>query len=135
MALFSWNSKMSVGVNRIDKEHQGLVDLINQLHDKMLEGKAKDVLASIMKELAEYTHTHFAYEESLFKMHGYPESAQHRIEHDSFRNKTSQLYSDFKSGQGGISAEVTAFLRDWLVKHIMGTDMQYVAFFKTKGIK
>jgi hemerythrin len=135
MALFTWTAKMSVGVMSIDKEHQGLVMLINTLHDKMLEGRAKDVLAPILEKLVDYTHTHFTNEETLFKVHGYPESAQHRTEHDAFRKKTSQLYEDFKSGQGGLSVEITSFLRDWLVKHIMGTDTQYMAFFKAKGVR
>jgi len=38
MALFDWNDQLSVGVAEIDKQHQELVKLINDLHEAMREG-------------------------------------------------------------------------------------------------
>ena len=135
MALMTWNQKLSVGVARIDVEHQGLINLLNQLHDEMLKGKAKDVLGPTLDRLVSYTQTHFSTEEALFKAHAYPGAAEHRAEHDSFRQKAADLQKGLKSGAAGLSTEVLNFMRDWLTRHIQGTDMQYKAFFEAKGVK
>jgi hemerythrin len=135
MALMAWTQKLSVGVARIDKEHQGLIDLLNHLHDEMLKGKAKDVLAPVLDKLIQYTNSHFVNEETLFRIHNYGNATAHKAEHDSFRNKAADLQKATKAGTAGISTEVMVFLKDWLVKHIQGTDMQYRAFFEAKGVK
>jgi len=135
MALMAWNAKLSVGVPRIDKEHQGLMDILNNLHDEMLKGKAKDVLAPLLDKLIQYTQNHFTYEETLFRLHSYPNAVAHKAEHDSLRQKAAQLQQGLKTSAAGISTDVMNFLRDWLVKHIQGTDMQYKAFFEAKGVK
>lgn len=134
MALMVWNAKLSVGLPRIDKEHLGLVDLLNNLHDEMLRGKAKDVLSPILDKLIQYTHTHFANEETMFRLHGYPNAVAHKAEHDAFRQKAADLQKGLKSGTAGISTDVMNFLMEWLIKHIQGTDMQYKAFFEAKGV-
>ena len=41
MALITWTDKMSVGIAKIDKEHQGLVELLNTLHSEMLAGRGQ----------------------------------------------------------------------------------------------
>ena len=35
----------------------------------------------------------------------------------------------------GLSIEVSTFLRDWLQKHILGTDKRYSAHLKAKGVR
>jgi len=135
MALITWNQNLSVGVTRFDKEHQGLVQLLNTLHDEMLKGKAKDVLAPILDKLIDYTQTHFANEESLFRMHHYPDAIRHKAEHENLRQKAAELQESLKSGKGALSTDTMNFLKDWLVRHIQGTDMQYKGFFEGKGVK
>jgi hemerythrin len=46
MALFAWTQQMSVGMAKIDKEHRGLFDIINQLHTAMLGGHGNESPAS-----------------------------------------------------------------------------------------
>jgi hemerythrin-like metal-binding protein len=56
MGLFSWTPKMSVGIAEIDKEHQGLFDIMNKLHEAMLSGRGKDALRPVLIELGHYTN-------------------------------------------------------------------------------
>ena len=43
MALIQWNDSLKVGVAEIDKQHQKLVDMINDLHDAMRQGQGNAV--------------------------------------------------------------------------------------------
>ena len=33
-----------------------------------------------------------------------------------------------------VTMDLMGFLKDWLIKHIKGTDKKYQAFFKSKGV-
>jgi hemerythrin len=135
MALFTWSDKMSVGIGKIDKEHQGLFALMNQLHEGMLGGRGKDVLGSVLGNLMQYTKSHFGNEESLLRLHGYPQLAEHLRYHEVFRKKVGDLETQFKAGTAALSVSTLEFLRDWLTKHILGIDAQYKTFLASKGVK
>jgi len=135
MALISWSDTMSVGVAKIDKEHKGLIDLINLLHGEMLAGKSKDALGVVLDKLIAYTKSHFSYEEMLFRTHSYPQADAHGKEHSALTQKALALQTDLKAGKSVISAPVLDFLRDWLTNHILKQDMAYKLFFAGKGLK
>ncbi|MEK6737452.1 MAG: bacteriohemerythrin, partial [Planctomycetota bacterium] len=73
MALMTWNNGLSVNIKEIDVQHKKLIELINQLHGAMGEGKGKEVSGKILSDLIYYTVSHFTYEEKLFKQYGYSE--------------------------------------------------------------
>jgi hemerythrin len=135
MALIEWKESLSVSIPKYDNQHKKLIALINQLHEAMSAGKGKDVLGKVFAELLDYTKTHFADEEAEFKKHAYPEYPLHKSEHDRLTNEVKKYYEEFMAGKGSLSIEIQAFLRDWLQKHIMGTDKKYVPFMTSKGVK
>ncbi len=134
MALFNWTPAMSVGIAKIDKEHQGLFDLINKLHDSMMAGKGKEAIGLVLTGLAQYTKLHFGDEEALLRKHAYPRLADHLKLHEVFRTRVAQLEEQVKAGTAALSAPTLEFLRDWLSKHILGVDMQYKDFLASKGV-
>jgi methyl-accepting chemotaxis protein/hemerythrin len=126
---------MSVGVGKIDKEHQGLFDLMNRLHDGMLAGRGNETLRPVLAELGQYTKVHFGNEETLLRSHGYSRLAEHLKLHEVFRSKVGDLETQVKAGTVALSVSTLEFLRDWLSKHILGTDMQYKDFLASKGVR
>jgi hemerythrin len=56
----------SVNVELIDKQHQILVQMINDLYDAMLSGQEKDSLGRLIDRLHTYAAMHFAREEHFF---------------------------------------------------------------------
>ena len=66
MALLQWSDALSVGVVEIDRQHQKLVTMINDLNDAMRAGKGKDALGKTIAELIAYAATHFKTEEKYF---------------------------------------------------------------------
>jgi hemerythrin-like metal-binding protein len=129
-----WIPALSVNIGAIDEQHQKLITLINDLDAAMAQGKGNDILATILCELTDYTVSHFAYEETLFARHNYPDTFPHMAEHKMFVDQVSRFKKDFEDGKLALSIQIIAFLSEWLRRHIKGTDQRYTAFFNAKGV-
>lgn len=122
MALIKWSEQFSVGVAEIDNQHKTLINMVNELHDAMSNGKGGDVLPSILKKLADYTQTHFATEERLMVARSYPSYRAHKQVHDSFARDVAELQKKCQSGGALLSIQIMNKLKDWLTNHILNTD-------------
>ena len=135
MALITWTNDLSVGITEIDRQHQHLIQLINDLHEAMKTGKGKDVLGETLKSLSEYTVFHFGTEEQMFQKTGYPGTQAHLAEHKSFTREVLDFKARCDAGQAVVTIDLMQFLRNWLTDHIKGVDKRYTAFFHSKGIQ
>ncbi len=135
MEFYPWTDKLSVGIPGIDKQHKELVKMINQLHDAMLKGSTNQVLGKIIQGLVDYTKFHFGTEEKIFDRINYPFKATHKVEHDKFVKEVLDFQREFQSGGLTLSMKVMNFLKDWLNKHIMGTDKKYAPYFAKENVK
>lgn len=135
MAFFTWKDEYSVQIKEIDDQHRQLVGMVNELHEAMMQQRAKEVLGPILNRLVNYCATHFATEERLMKTHGYLEYGEHKAKHDKIAAKVVALQDDYKSDKFNLTIEVSQFLKDWLDKHILGTDKKYCAHLHGKGVK
>lgn len=134
MGIFSWNAAYSVQVPEFDKHHKKLLELLQNLHDNMMLGQAKNVIEDIFNELSEYVNYHFLAEERKMRTYGYPELEQHIKAHDGFKQKLNELISEYKSGNLNVTGETYSFLKNWLINHIQKEDKKYSTFFRDKGI-
>jgi hemerythrin len=134
MSAIVWEETMSVGVVEIDKQHQKLIKLINDLHVAMLEGKGNDILGDILKEVADYGRVHFTYEEKLFTSAGFELEREHKKLHTEFLEKADKMYNDFKDGRLALTVKTYNFLYDWLSDHIMKEDKKYTKVLNDSGI-
>lgn len=135
MALIEWSDQFSVGIKSVDDQHKVIVTYINELNDAMLANKGNDVMGKILESLVNYTKTHFAYEESFFKKHGYAETEAHTKEHKDLTDQVLKFGQDFKAGKATVSADLMKFLKTWLMNHIMKSDKKYTSFLVSKGVK
>jgi hemerythrin len=127
---FIWNDKLSLGVKSMDDEHVILIEKINKLVTQMEQQYIKKDNASLylcFTDLANYTVKHFANEEAYMKSIGYMQLSSHQKIHEKLLNHVGsygiQIKSDTVDNQKLIS-----FLRNWLLSHIMGVDMQYANY-------
>ncbi|MBF0141086.1 MAG: bacteriohemerythrin [Magnetococcales bacterium] len=133
--FFQWNEKLTIGLQDIDADHRKLVDIINQLHQCMKNGVEKDVASKILKQLAEYTVSHFKREEDYFDRYGYPDSVVHKEEHGKLVASVLGLMHAFESGSFSALIDLLGFAKSWLVGHIMDSDMDYGPYLKEKGVR
>jgi len=134
VAVFEWNESLSVGVAAMDNQHKRLYALMNELFMAMSQGKGQDILERVVGELVNYARTHFAAEERLLAAHGYPGLAAQKASHEDFTNRVAQTAANLKQGRAVMTVSVSSFLRDWLTRHIQGSDKQYGPFLNAKGV-
>jgi hemerythrin len=109
--------------------------MINELHEGLKAGHGKEALGHVLDELVAYTKMHFAREEQYFAKTGYPGAAAHKKEHDELTRQVLEVQAKFKKGAvTSLSFEVMDFLKDWLTKHIQGSDQKYGPHLNAKGI-
>jgi len=136
MPLLSWSDKFSVEVQSIDKQHQKLFAMLNELHDAMRAGKGRQLVPAILERLVDYTHEHFAAEEALMKQAKYPDFASHKAEHEKLKNEVAKMLKDAEhdGDWSTLSLPLLDFLRNWLQSHIVNRDKHYTAHLRTAGI-
>ena len=135
MPFFIWKAEYSVGVQKLDDQHQQLVGLLNQLYEALEAGQGKEALGKILKSLMAYTKEHFLSEESLMKLYGYPGYLDHKAKHERMTVHVRTLAGQYAAGEISSPIQISNFLKDWLKKHILGTDMEYRPYLQGKGVR
>lgn len=135
MAFIKWTDEMSVNVAEIDRQHQRLVAMLNEMDDAMRQGKGRDVLGKILNGMIEYTAEHFTTEEKYFSQYMYPDAENHIREHRTFVEKAKEFQKKFETTRIGLTTDIINFLHEWLKRHIMGSDKKYGPFFNERGLR
>lgn len=130
MPFITWNDKLSVSVAAMDLQHQQLVAVVNKLHEAMTQGRAKDQINSILRELVNYTKRHFAAEESFMRSIKYPNYDAHKRLHDELTRKVIEYQTRIEKGELVTPNTLLNFLHLWLINHIQEEDKQYAGYVK-----
>ncbi len=134
MPFIEWNEKFLTGFKVIDIQHKRLVDLTNQIYEAIKQNQAEHIIDQILNELYKYAHYHFTTEEKLMAEFDYPELDYHRKEHEKFIQKVNDFIKERNAleDKRDFTIEIMRFLKDWLIRHVLGTDMKYVPYLKAK---
>lgn len=136
----TWRDAMSVGDPRIDADHKSLIALINAFEKATQDEGGDDVVFDILKHLFDYTELHFQREESLQRIIGYPYCEAHRRTHQELIEQLTDLNARYVATAAGpersaMLRDMTVFLRNWLVKHIIEKDLQLKPFIRRAAEK
>lgn len=125
--LVEWDERYSVGIAIIDEQHRGLIKLANELFNGCMQGEeaANAYFATAVKKAVEYVKDHFATEENLLKLAGYPDFAAHKKQHEDFVRKIVEDVKSFHEGRKFVPNNFARFLRDWTLEHIAFADRKY----------
>jgi hemerythrin len=128
MSLVDWDPSFSVGSERMDADHRRLLEILNRLYDAWRSGEGTTELGWLFDELISYADTHFSAEELALKSRNYPRLEQQRAEHARLKASVMEFRGRYLGGGDQpefLTAEMTHFLRSWLIEHILGEDMLY----------
>jgi hemerythrin-like metal-binding protein len=125
MSKIVWEARFSVGVERLDEQHKGLIRIINQLEAAQQEG---GMMARVISDLRAYVNSHFREEEAMLQAAGYADFESHRKQHKAFEEWLKSVETAYNSGYSealDMAESISAYLHDWLINHILTSDMAY----------
>lgn len=129
MAL-EWREQLGVGNDLIDADHKYLIDIIN-LAEQGLKSRNPVALAAALDNLERYSKMHFSREETIATAAGYPEAAHLHISHEALIATLTQIKAEIGDAWDASAAEhFSAFLRDWLINHLIKEDLLMKPFLK-----
>lgn len=129
MLRLKWTENMNLGVEKVDKQHKHLVELLNQLAldiDKLRRGAiVGDDLNKVADDLVDYTHEHFADEESLYLRNGI-NITEHALLHEEFRLEMKEakklLTGEIGDQDPNELLKIYSTLLNWVMEHIKEED-------------
>lgn len=134
MALIEWTPALEVGLEEMDRQHRQLVKILNELHQAMQAGGRQRDLMRVMDELIQYTKYHFSTEERLMVEAAYPGLPRHKQTHQALTAKVEEYAAGVLKGRATISLSILQFLKEWLNRHILGTDREFAEFVRSRKV-
>lgn len=134
MGLIKWQEEFTVDNKTMDQQHQKLVEIINELHEAMLQKKGNETLMKTLSQLIDYTKNHFETEEKFMRQHQFAGYEEHKALHDSLVTQVLDYKQQLEKGKLALSVKIMKFLERWLMDHIVGTDKKLGKFLADKGV-
>ena len=130
-----WTPELETGIRQIDLQHQELIEIINEFESAHEAGEDARAMNDLLPRLAGYVVFHFATEESMLR--GLPGGAEHKAlhleQHKTFTDRFMKLKAMPGKDQRLEITTMLDYLKQWLVNHIMKTDVQLARIILSKG--
>jgi hemerythrin-like metal-binding protein len=122
MSLLKWKAEYSVGIASMDDEHREIIDLINDVYEKLGSTPDAKAIASCLEEILNAISLHFALEERIMWDTGYDEYESHKEDHEELLDEIRDLMDDFATDPNEGSRLLEARLSGWFGKHFASFD-------------
>jgi hemerythrin-like metal-binding protein len=129
MRPLEWSEEYSVDIPGLDAQHRQLIELLGDLLKSTRSGKSSSAPIAFNKAI-QYADQHLRWEELLLRMRGYPGYAEHKKEHDAYREKVASLQA--RADRRDFAVRLANFLTEWWRFHILTSDQQYARFFRSR---
>ena len=132
--IIQWDESLTVNNATLDNQHKQFIKLINNLDEATAgRGNITEEVTAAVDFLEEYAKKHFAYEESYFISHDFPEAQEHMEFHKLFIQTIMNMRKELSMNGATIKLanDISKFAADWLIMHVRGTDHRYEVFIAT----
>ncbi|MCB2101058.1 MAG: hemerythrin family protein [Rhodobacterales bacterium] len=132
-----WREQLSIDNDVIDADHRHLIDIVNRF--EALSENFDDVSQAleILMSLRLYTKIHFEREEHLQRVSGYRFLDSHRREHADLIRQLEGVIAKARGCElrdlPRLSNETALLLREWLIGHIIKSDLRMKPFVAAMG--
>jgi len=131
---FSWRPEYGINIAEIDRQHQNLFRIVQNLQLAISAGRGHEVIEAALTEVVNYTIHHFATEEELMQRHGFPGITEHRVEHNALTLEIFRVQGQHAAGEAQAAEEFLKFLKKWLQEHTLKADKHYAEFLNAAGV-
>lgn len=135
--LLVWRDELATGINQIDRQHKLLITILNDANTSFRTQTDIPIRLKVLEDLVGYTIYHFDFEEELIESSGYgnglpDDEKAHVFEHRRFAKTVGEYLLALEQGESIDHESLFAFLNNWLLNHVMGTDQKFAAYYRTQ---
>lgn len=122
--MFDFSEDYRVGIQEIDREHEGLFALLNGAIDRLGERKESPaaIAGNFLGELKKYAAEHFSHEEAYMEKIEDKELSRQRGEHEAFAEALEHFYIHDNLKEAELR-DLISYVVKWLFGHILASDM------------
>lgn len=124
----AWHPVYASGNDTIDREHQILFGLANDLLNSIISAKPTEETRAIIGILLREIVLHFDNEEAILLAAGYPGLADHAAAHHELVDKAVRLSNQFQSNPQDIGELFQYLVHEVVAKHMLGADREYFPY-------
>ncbi len=123
----AWNQSLAIGNEKIDHQHQYLIELISAIPES-----ASQVDSKVLGEALTYAGTHLADEEVLMEEIGYPGLPEHRQSHKKLVHTLLSYKKQYEEGDTDLYS-FKQFMFRWVRDHIVDEDQKIGEFIRQQA--
>lgn len=126
MEQLAWSDALRTDVDVIDRQHRGLVDMVNASARRLADDSALsgEEVRLLLRYLKDYAEIHFGTEEALMALCGLPSDyvQHHHHNHMRFLSHVEDMIDGVGEDAVLDGQQLLTFLGNWLIRHIQGED-------------
>ncbi|OGS98006.1 MAG: cyclic nucleotide-binding protein [Gallionellales bacterium RIFCSPLOWO2_12_FULL_59_22] len=131
---FIWRDSFSIHVVQMDSHHKRLIGIANMIMKHLHGNSGRKTLSDAFDALVDYTRYHFAAEEKMLALYGYPGAGGHGRRHGEMIRQVDEYKERVLGGDTPDRAGFMNFMERWLVRHILDEDRKYGVFLNGRGV-
>ena len=131
--LFNFETEFKLSIDAVDKEHEKLVNMLNEVYNLLNQGKKNEARLFLRETLTAYVEEHFSNEEKFMASIGFPQLDEHKIIHANFKQGFIDSLPMIDSYDDAAFRNALTDTYTWIINHIGRTDRKYADFLKSKS--
>jgi hemerythrin-like metal-binding protein len=128
--MILWKYDFAIDHGCIDSDHQNIIERINEINILINVDGGIHIICNLMSELYRVAVAHFFREESLQAISSFPQSGEHKAEHERLLHSLnewvstlgSMTHSDDLCLRRDMFKKCRSFLYRWILSHILIED-------------
>jgi len=122
-----WRPEYALGIKEIDNQHKHLLRCFTRIEDSITSKQPWSATHFTISDLRDAAQAHFRFEESMMRLFGYSDTAEHARLHQKMEMQLRLIETSSVTAPAH-EVLVIRFLRDWLTDHICKSDNDYARF-------
>jgi hemerythrin-like metal-binding protein len=117
-----WQERYSLGIPAIDHEHRELINMINHLVIRIIEGTEREFIIAALGDILSAIGAHFALEEKIMRERNYDRYFPHKSDHDRLLDQLRDIMDDYELHGTLKPAQLVRALDEWFSEHFRTED-------------
>jgi hemerythrin len=124
-----------IGIRLLDRDHDQISTFLNELHLEVAENRELSRTVGLLREMAQFTRSHFALEEGMMGATHYPRMMVHRLCHQWTMEQFELLLKRCKQKDYTLDSNTLDLLSAAHLIHLQNDDLKYGLWLNWRGVK